>query len=144
MTHKHTLLVILTALFGNQAFAAPELKPGKWRITSTLEHPMMPSPQEQTTEECITSSRFDFEKIMGELPTDSCNPIKPKTSGNKVSWSIDCVNPMDPSSRVTGTGNFQANGKSGEGMFKMNMAIPGMGDQSITSRWRQEYLGKCD
>jgi hypothetical protein len=144
MTHTPTLLIILTALFSSHVLAAPELKPGKWRITSSLEHPMMPTPQEQITEECITHSRFDFEKIMSNLPTKTCKPIKPKTSGNKVSWSIDCVNPMNPSSRVTGTGNFQANGTSGDGMFTMNMAIPGLGDQSITSRWRQEYLGKCD
>ena len=144
MTNKQALMALLAALLGNTVFAAPELKPGKWRITSTVEHPMTPTPQEQINEECITSSRFDFKKVMSDMPTDSCKPIKPKTSGNKVSWSIDCVNPMDPSTRVTGTGNFHAKGKTGKGIFSINMTIPGMGEQSIISRWHQEYLGKCD
>jgi len=139
-------VVLLSVALGsaNTVFAEPHLEPGKWRITSVIENPMMPTPQQHVTEECITESTIDFEKIMSQAPTDACSPVKPEFSGNTVTWEVTCDNPANPAEKITGHGTFTSSGKSGEGSFQMTMNIPVVGLQTITSRWQHEYLGKCD
>ena len=139
-----TALLLAALSTTSTVFAEPHLEPGKWRITSTTESPMMPTPQEHVTEECITESTIDFEKIMDQVPTDACAPVEAEFSGNTVTWSVTCDNPANPAEKIIGHGTFTSTGKSGEGSFVMTMNIPVLGQQTITSRWQHEYLGKCD
>ncbi|RLA04130.1 MAG: hypothetical protein DRQ54_09910 [Gammaproteobacteria bacterium] len=139
-----TALLLVALSSANTVFAEPQIKPGKWRITSVVENPMMPNAQQQVTEECITESTIDFEEIMAQVPTDSCSPVTPQFSGNTVTWEVTCDNPMNSAEKITGQGTFTSNGTSGEGSFQITMNIPVIGVQTITSRWQHEYLGECD
>ncbi len=144
MVSKSFSLAILLLVGVTALQAAPTLTPGKWRITSTVEAPMMPNAQQQVKEECITRSKFDYKSLMAEMPADSCTSSKPKTSGKTIHWEISCTDPTNPAQKFSGKGYFTGNGKSGEGEFEMTMTLPGIGEQTLTSRWQHEYLGKCD
>ena len=126
------------------AQAAPKLKTGKWRITTTIESTMMPSQPPQIAEECGTDSRFDFKTLISDIPADICESEKPKSAGNNITWDISSANRMNSGEKFTGNGSFTANGNSAEGSFQINLTLPGLGEQTITSRSRHEYLGKCD
>ncbi|MEL0082149.1 MAG: DUF3617 family protein [Gammaproteobacteria bacterium] len=144
MNRKSLLLMALVATMIGSAQAAPKLKPGKWKITTTMENPMMAAPGEQVTEECIRDSEYDFKQLMQELPQTNCEPVKPKTSGRTVTWELSCINPMNPAEKITGQGHFTGKRDSAEGIMRISMNLPGMGEQTFTTRWHHEYLGKCD
>ena len=144
MVSKSFPVAILLLVGVTSLQSAPNLKPGKWRITSTMEAPMMSAPQQQVKEECITHSKFDYKSLMAEMPADSCTSSKPKTSGNTVRWEISCSDPANPGRKFSGKGHFTGGGKSGEGEFQMTMTLPGIGEQTLTNRWQHKYLGRCD
>lgn len=145
MTHKISVLLLVAIAFtAVSAQSEPKLKPGKWRITTTIESTMMPSQPPQVAEQCVTDSGVDFKTLMSNIPADSCEPVKPKQAGSTITWDIRCANPLNPAEAFTGHGSFSASGKSAEGSFQMKMTLPGLGEQTITSKSQHEYLGKCD
>jgi len=126
-----SVLVLFTASI---SFAAPDIKEGKWEITTKMEMKGMPMEMPAVTHtQCLTKN----DVVPQEPPADNkCEPVKSKVSGNTVSWTIKCNGEGGP---MTGSGKVTYSGDSFKGT--MNVKQRGM---DMTSNISGKYIGKCD
>lgn len=81
-------ICITLAIFSANSFAAPNMQPGRWEITSTLEMPGMgfglPSSKQI---QCITD-----EQIIPQAQQENgqCRVIDQSVRGNVVTWRVKC------------------------------------------------------
>jgi len=127
------LMAVLPLLLPSMAPAAATMKPGLWEITSTMEIPGMPfQPPPQTVRHCYTAQEVKEEPV----PMDgSCKINDLKSSGNKVSWKLECKGEM------AGQGE-------GEIVYQGDLAYEGkswlkMQGMTMTTRYKGKRLGEC-
>ncbi|MBK5259198.1 MAG: DUF3617 family protein [Thermoanaerobaculia bacterium] len=110
------------------------VKAGKWEFSFQMEIPGMPFkiPPVKTTH-CVTE-----EDAQSAIPQDKnnkdCKVGDYKTSGNTISWTVDC-----PKQKTKGEGEITYDGDTMDGSMKLTTD----GTES-TTKYSGKYLGKCD
>ncbi len=131
-----SLLVVLTLSVNVQA-DTPEMKPGKWSITTTTTVPMM-GPMDHTVTSCFTKEELQPQDMMQQ--DGDCKLKNLKTSGSTVSWEIACNN---QGGQFTGSASATTKSESLSGQMKMKMVMNGQ-TMNMETKWKGKYLGACD
>ncbi len=118
------------------AFAGPNVKPGKWEITTTTEMTGMPmSIPPVTHTQCLKGGDF-VPQTGGE--NQECNVSDVKVSGDTVSWKLVC---SGKSGHMEGTGKTTYSGETMQG--EMHMVIQGAGIE-VSNKISGKRIGECD
>ncbi len=118
--------------------AEPELKEGKWEITSKIEMPGMPvnMPQNTFTQtQCLTKDNY-VPKPNQNQSGQNCQIKDIRTSGNTVIWTINCNSVQGA---MKGKGQITYKGDSFEGTIKMSS--PG---GEIIQHMKGRRIGECE
>jgi len=121
-------------LGAGMVWAGPDMKPGKWEITTTTDIPGM-GPQAFTHVQCITEK--DAVPMDREQSKD-CEVKDMKVSGNTVSWKIVC---KGEGGKTEGTGKITYSGDTMNGT--METYVP-ENNMRIKSTMKGKRLGACD
>ena len=129
-----TALIILLAS-ASVSYAGPNIKEGKWEITTKMEMPGMPMKMPPVTHtQCLTQKDMVPQDTK---PGQECKIADLKIKGNTVSWTITCNSGQG--GPVTGTGKIAYEGKTMKGTMKMKQS--GM---EMTSHISGKFIGKCE
>ncbi len=127
-------MIVCLTLLASLCWAGPQMKPGKWEITTKTEMAGMPA-QSSTHVQCITGDDLvPMDRNQGQ----QCQVTDVKTIGNTVSWKITC---KGQGGEMTGTGEITYEGDHMQG--SMEMTIPGYGSQ-IKNTLSGHRIGPCD
>ena len=129
-----SIISVIAFTFG-MVWAAPEMNPGKWEITTTTVMAGMP-PQSVTHTQCITTE--DMVPVSSDA-NQECQVTDIQYSGNTVSWKIACGG---QGGGMEGTGKVTYSGDSMNG--EMNMVITGGANMTVKNTMAGKRLGKCD
>lgn len=130
------LSVMSCLLFALPAFGL-DLKPGKYEITSKVEMAGMPGGvPPQTITQCLTEND---PVPAGSAAAQGCKVTDMKTSGNKVTYSMEC---NQQGMQVTSSGEIVFKGESFEGTSKMQMG-PSAGGMTVTTKTTGKWISKC-
>ncbi len=130
----YAALTILLAV-ASVSYAGPNIKEGKWEITTKMEMPGMPmAMQPVINTQCLTQKEMVPQR---SRPGQECKIDNIKISGNTVSWVITCNSGQG--GQVKGTGKITYEGKTMKGTMKMKQS--GM---EMTSHISGNYIGECD
>ena len=138
MTRKP--LVVSVFLLATVSFALagskPNVKPGKWEVTTRMEMVgMQMNMPPMTHTQCITEN--DYVPQTGQ-PGDECKITKTNVSGDTVTWTMNC---RGEGGEMNGTGTVTYRGDSFKGEISMSMAPSGM---SMTLHTNGRRIGECD
>jgi hypothetical protein len=136
MTRK-TLSISIVSMFlllAGFVLAEPNMKPGKWEITTKTEMAGMPA-QTMTHIQCIAKSNL---VPMSEEAGEQCKVTDVVTSGSTVSFKISCAG---QGGGMSGTGTVTYDGDTMNGT--MTMTISGA-DLTVKNTLTGKYLGACD
>ena len=78
------MFACITAL---TAWAAPDLQPGLWEITSTIEMPGISTMPTAKQTQCITGKDL---VPQAQSQNDKCRMLESTTDGDTVSWVVNC------------------------------------------------------
>ena len=79
---------ITLAMFPTLCFAAPDMQPGRWEITSTLEMPGMAFSMPASKHiQCITADQI-LPQVQQE--NNKCQIVDQSMHGNIVTWQVQC------------------------------------------------------
>jgi uncharacterized protein DUF3617 len=117
---------------------AIDMKEGLWEITTRMEMPGMPAGTgSHTVQHCVTKQ--DAEDPRRTLPKDDrCTIGDYKTSGNTVTWTMQCRGETE----MTGTGSMTYHGSSYDGTTTMQMKHGGQ-TMAMTQQIAGRYIGPC-
>ena len=137
-------LLGLALLASATAFAdSLPIRPGNWESIVQVANPFMPQPQEHVSVNCIKSNEYDPRVMMQAQQQTGCQIQDLSVAGNRVTWKLECQNPMNPGSPMRGEGEAQVQGDMGNGRFTMSMEVPGMGPGTFTTSWVTRRIGDC-
>ncbi len=137
MIKKAAILIFIVFTMVSTSFAEPNLKEGKWEVTTKMEMPGMPMQLPAFTyTQCITKSDLVPENKQQQQQNENCDAVDVKTSGNTVTWSTKC---KGDNGDTTGTGTITYAGDSFTGNMKVNQ-----GGMEMTTKMNGKYIGKCD
>ena len=129
-------VVLLATVSFSLAGSKPNVKPGKWEVTTRMEMPgMQMNMPPMTHTQCITEN--DYVPQTGQ-PGEECKITKTMVSGDTVTWTMHC---RGEGGEMNGTGTVTYRGNSFEGKISMSMAPSGMEMTIFTSGRR---IGECD
>ena len=134
MIRKMLFISVFILTIVSVTFATPNIKEGKWEMTTKMEMKGMPMemPAVKHTQ-CLTKQDF----VPQEPAADQkCEPVKSKVSGDTVTWTIKCNGEGGP---MTGNGKITYSGDSFKGTVNMKQ-----GGMDMTSHISGKYIGKCD
>jgi len=143
------LIVTIAMLFIVKVVKAegPDIKPGKWEITTTATMPMTPEAKITTQTECITLEDAS-DPLAAIIEKSTCKVLNKKQNGNTLEFEVECDGGMGM--KMNGKGQFTANGTTASGKMEMTMNmpqnVPQMGGQSMkmTQEWKGRRIGDCD
>ncbi|MGA7615134.1 MAG: DUF3617 family protein [Thermoanaerobaculia bacterium] len=140
MTRFAFLAVSALVLLPLSASAAdhPNMKPGKWEVTTKMEMEGMPMAMPPVTvTHCYKQE--DIENPEKSLPKGSnqgdCKMLDYKLDGNKVTWKVECTGKQ----KVTGSGEVVYSGDSYEGTMNMEME-----QHKMKMNFKAHRLGDCE
>jgi hypothetical protein len=138
MIKKAAILIFIVFAMVSTSFAEPNLKEGKWEVTTTMEMPGMPMQLPPFTyTQCITKSDLVPENTQQQQQqNENCDAVDVKTSGNTVTWSTKC---KGEEGETKGTGTITYSGDTFTGNMKVNQ-----GGMEMTTKMNGKYIGKCD
>ena len=129
-------LLLSIAMLCGVAFAGPNVKPGKWEITTTTEMTGMPMRIPPVTHtQCLKEGDFVPQT---EGANQECKVSDVKVSGDTVSWKLVC---SGKSGHMEGTGKTTYSGDTMEG--EMRMVIQGAGVE-VNNKISGKRIGTCD
>lgn len=115
------------------------VEPGLWKMTSTVNMPMLPQPRVTTVTECMEKSEITMDEVGGEGMDPNCTFEMEQIDGNTMKWTVDC--PVDGG---TSYGQWQATSGgdtvSGEGLLTMSFQGQTM---EMTMTWEGQRIGEC-
>jgi hypothetical protein len=129
---------------GRAAYAAdhPNLQPGKWETSLTMDMPGMPARPAITTTHCVKPDEVkDNQSVAERMQANSkgkCKVSDVKFEGDKLSYSFTC------DTGASGTTELVFGGTTYEGTTKI--AISGRGNapaMSMTQHFKSKRLGDC-
>ncbi len=128
--------VLSVAMFCGTAFGGPNMKPGKWEITTETEMTGMPmSIPALTHTQCLKEGDL---VPQGNTTVGDCAISDVKVSGDTVSWKLTCSGKNGP---MKGAGKVTYKGDAMEG--SMNMMMEGAG-MEIKNKLKGRRIGECD
>ena len=115
-----------------------DFKPGKYKITSTVNMPGMPagSVPPQTITQCLTKQDPVPVKDAGG---QTCKIKDMDQDGNSISWKMECI---QQGQKITNDGQITYNGDSFEGTITTNMG-PEAGNMTIKTAVSGNRIGEC-
>lgn len=134
MARKMMAVACALALCAGVSWAGPNMKPGKWEITTKMEIPGM-GPQTVTHMQCITEE--DTVPVDKEQSKD-CKVQDVVVKGNTVSWKIICTG---EGGGMEGTGKITYSGDTMNGT--MESYVPS-NNMRVKSTMTGRRLGACD
>ena len=131
------IVFALILLCGN-AFADPNLIPGKWEYTILVEMPDMPPDTKIppiTYTQCVKEGDFvpKSDEAAGE-----CEMIDVRVVGDTVSWRINCSN---PGAKMMGVGKAVYHGDTMESTLEI---IRDDGETEMKQSMTGRRIGNCD
>ncbi|MBW1893021.1 MAG: DUF3617 family protein [Deltaproteobacteria bacterium] len=134
MVKKLLFVSVFILAAASIAFAGPNIKEGKWEMTTKMEMAGMPMEMPAVTHtQCLTKKDL----VPQNAPDDQkCEPVKTKINGNTVTWTINCNSEGGP---AKGSGKITYSGDSFKGTVKMKQ-----GGMDMTSHITGKYIGKCE
>jgi hypothetical protein len=128
--------VVAAARLALGADAKPNMKPGQWQTTITVEAPGMPvAIPPMTSERCVTEK--DLVPPSQTPPGQECKDTDLKVAGNTVSWGLECKK-ADGTVTMKGTGRITWAGDTFAGA--MNVDASGIAMKYVMTGKR---LGAC-
>jgi len=129
-------LVLLASLFLGTTFAGPNIKAGKWEITTETEMPGMPMKMPPVTHvQCMSQKDL---VPQNRQPGQECEISNVSVSGDTVTWTVVCTN---QGGTMEGKGRIAYRGDQMQGTMEMVMKGEGM---KMTSRISGRRIGDCD
>lgn len=81
-------ILLFSAAFSYDAIAAPNMHPGRWEITSTIDMPGMAfTMPASTVTQCITATEL-VPQVQQE--TEKCRMLENQVDGDTVTWTVTC------------------------------------------------------
>lgn len=136
MKLRNLVVCAVVCLLAVPSFAAT-VNPGKWEVKVETEMTGMPAKiPPQTMTHCITKE--DAEKaesmVKGSKPSKDCKITDIATSGNTVTWKVEC-----PTQNLKGEGTMTYSAETYTGSTKFKM-----GDMEMSQKVSGKRLGACD
>jgi hypothetical protein len=129
-------VILLATVSFSLAGSKPNVKPGKWEVTTRMEMPgMQMNMPPMTHTQCITEN--DYVPQTGQ-PGEECKITRTRVSGDTVTWTIHC---RGEGGEMNGTGTVTYRGDSFKGEISMSMVPSGM---SMTIYTDGRRIGTCD
>ncbi len=129
------VLLLITLSFG-MVFAEPNLKSGKWEITTKTEMPGMPMQMPPVTHtQCMSQ---DDIVPQNRQPGQECQISNVNMSGDTVTWTMVCTN---QGGTMEGKGKITYQGDQMQGTMEMVMKGGGM---QMTNKIKGRRIGNCD
>lgn len=128
---------------GRAARAAdhPNIQPGNWEITTSMEMPGMPMPPARPITRCIKPDEIkdnqSFADSMQARNKGKCKISDVKFESDKLSYSFTC------DSGASGNSEILFGGTTYEGTTKMTIPGHGNGPMTMTNRFKAKRLGDC-
>ena len=115
------------------------VEPGLWKMTSTVNMPMLPQPRVTTVTECMEKSEITMDEVGGEGMDPNCTFDMAQVDGNTMKWSVDC-----PVEGGTSHGEWQATsgGDTVTGEGSLTMSFQGQ-TRDMTMDWDGQRIGAC-
>ena len=128
-----SMVVSVLVLLSSPVMAGPNMKEGKWQISSKMEMPGMPMQiPAQTYTHCLTKEDMVPRQ---KTPDQNCKMVNNTVKGSTVSWQMECATPQGPS---TIDGKVTYKGDSFDGIIKIRQA--GM---EMTQQMSGKWIGPC-
>jgi hypothetical protein len=138
------MAIVGAALAGGRAASAadhPNVQPGNWEITSTMEMPGMPMPPARPITHCIKPDEIkdnqSFADSMQTRNKGKCKISDIKIESDKLSYSFAC------DSGASGTTEVAFGGTTYEGTTKMTVPGHGNGPMTMTNHFKAKRVGDC-
>ena len=141
MKGKILVATLLVAFAPNVMAEGIPVEPGLWSITTTMNMPMMPSPQTKTVQECMEDDIIDMGDMAAEDMDPNCTFELNQVDGNTMEWSIDC--PVQGGGTMHAEWSATSGGDSVEGTGRMTMEMQGQ-EMEMTMSWNGERIGECN
>ncbi len=133
------LSIIVFLAFASPSLAEPEMHEGLWEITVKMDMPDMPVQMPAMTHtQCITKKNMIPHKTEKNL---DCKTISSKTSGNTVSWVIQCRDKDGTTTESSGQVTYR--GDRFDGIVDITFNQPGQGRTKMTQRMSGKRVGEC-
>jgi hypothetical protein len=136
--------IVGAALAGGRAAVAadhPNIQPGNWEITSSMEMPGMPMPPARPMTHCIKPDEIkdnqSFADSMQARNKGKCKISDVKFESDKLSYSFAC------DSGASGTSEIVFGGTTYEGTTRMTVPGRGNGPMTMTNHFKAKRVGDC-
>ena len=117
------------------------MRAGQWEITVTTEMEGLSKLPPQTFSKCFKPEDVKEPKdILKKTSQPDCTQKDLKIDGNKVSWSIEC---HKNGGTQTGTGEVTYAGEAYEGVTRLQLSDPRLGNRNVVSRSKARRTGEC-
>lgn len=139
MNIKNALVIATLAATGPALADGIPVEPGLWSVTTTVNMPMLPSPQTTTLEECFTEDMIDMDDMATEDLDPNCAFSQGQVDGSTMEWTIDC--PLEGGT-MQAEWSATSSGDSVEGTGNMTMDMAGQ-TMNMTMSWTGKRIGEC-
>jgi hypothetical protein len=129
--------VAMLFLTAQAVCAEPNVKEGKWEITSTAELKGVGSTPAQTVIQCISKK----DVIPQAREDQNCKVTKSNISGDAVTWAIECKR---QEGTVEGQGELIYKGETFDGTVRWTVSQPGQEKTEMTQKIQGRRTGECD
>lgn len=140
MKRKSLVLSIFAALASPLMADGMQVEPGLWKMTTTLNMPMLPQPQTNSMEECVEDASFDIEDMSAEDMDPNCTIEMAQVDASTMKWSMDC--PVEGGGTSHAEWQATSSGTSIEGSGKINLAVMGQ-EMEMTTTFSGQHIGAC-
>ena len=131
--------LVIALLFVSLSFAEPDMRDGLWEITVKTDMPGMPMQMPAMTHtQCITKKDLIPQK---PEKNQDCKIINSKTSGNTVSWTIQCRDKDGTTTESSGKVTYKKD--KFDGTIDMTVNQPGQGKMKMTQHMSGKRIGEC-
>lgn len=128
-------ILVLATVSPSIVLAAPDMQPGKWQITSTIEMPGMAFAMPASTHTQCISSEYLVPQTQPE--NDKCQMIENLIDGDTVTWKVKCES---KGGTMTSQGRIVYHGGSFEGTVNTTGSQMPSG---MTQKMSGKRIGDC-
>lgn len=132
------LAVVLLLAGAGTALAGPDLQPGQWEMTLQTEMPGMPFPIPPVKYRTCMSPQDAVPQQ--EKPGEDCKLVKSQSSGNTVSWVMEC---RDKDAKTRSEGEITYHHDTMKGTIHAHMESRQEGTMEVTQKLSGKRLGPC-
>ena len=131
-------VILCTTVSFAGAGSAPDMKEGKWEISTTIEMEGMPVETEPMKDtQCLTKK--NFLPPLGDMGKE-CKTTATKIEGNTVKWTMKC---NEQAGSMESVGTITYKGDKLEGTIKTTIKDPKAGKMTMVQRMIGKRIGDC-